>query len=286
MLSIYCDEFQHDWDKYLSFLAFAYNSSIHTTTKVSLYKAMFGREPRFSLEISMGTATYTGPGLEASSLASDIETHFKQIINLVKENTGQSQHKMMLQADKKTRVEYRVGEKVGYPHLNYQPKLQPKKAQLQDDTFNLELEKSIDNTTVKEDEELPLEEIIVLDITEHRIKKEKLEYLTTYSDGTTSWQPEENFILEDSIITQTVKEYYQQLKTTLLALYAQIAKIQGLIKSLKTPLSTATQQLTNLLGKKSIYLKNENQKEKFHQEIKKLTTTQAAKEYVEQLMDN
>jgi hypothetical protein len=77
-----------------------------------------------------------------------------------------------------------------------------------------------------------------------------------------------------------VKEYYQQLKITLSTLHTQIAKIQELIKSPKTPLSTVTQQLTNLLGKKSTYLKNKNQKENFHQEIKKLTTTQAVKEYV------
>jgi hypothetical protein len=68
------------------------------------------------------------------------------------------------------------------------------------------LKKSIDGTIIKKDEELPLEEIIVLDITEYRIKKEKLEYLTTYSDGITSWQLEENFISEDGIITQTVEE--------------------------------------------------------------------------------
>jgi hypothetical protein len=61
----------------------------------------------------MGLATYTRPRLGVFSLASNIKTYFKQIINLIKENTRQSQHKIMLQADKKkTRVEYRVGEKV------------------------------------------------------------------------------------------------------------------------------------------------------------------------------
>lgn len=58
MLSAYCDENQQNWDLHLPYVSFAYNSAVHFTIKVSPYKAMYGREPRFPFEISTGTATY------------------------------------------------------------------------------------------------------------------------------------------------------------------------------------------------------------------------------------
>jgi hypothetical protein len=87
MLSIYCDELQTDWDQFLPYLAFAYNTSVHATTKVSPFKALYKREPRFPLEISMRTAIFIEARLEVTNLAFEIKTNFKRIINLVKKNS-------------------------------------------------------------------------------------------------------------------------------------------------------------------------------------------------------
>ena len=95
MLSIYTEEYQQNWDEYLPLVAFAYNSSTHEATKISPFKVVYGKEPRFPIEIGLGTANYTGAGLSKASLASDIETNFREILDLVKESTKIAQHKMM-----------------------------------------------------------------------------------------------------------------------------------------------------------------------------------------------
>jgi hypothetical protein len=113
MLSIYCEEFQKDWDKHLPLLAFAYNASTHKTTKLSLFKVIYGHDPRFLFEIGTRAAIYVGSALRAAATASEIEIHFKQIIDLVKKNTGLAQHKITLRTNKvKPNTVYRIEEKV------------------------------------------------------------------------------------------------------------------------------------------------------------------------------
>jgi len=96
-----------------------------------------------------------------------------------------------------------------------------------DNNFNPEKEKVIDKSKVKKEKEaeLILEEVEVQDITGYRIKRGKLEYLTTYKDSTTSWQPEENFIKEDGTTTTAILEYYEGIKSVHKPqLHAQIEK--------------------------------------------------------------
>lgn len=110
-----------------------------------------------------------------------------------------------------------------------------------DDNFNPTLEKKLDTTLA--DEENPIDdsdEIEVRDITEHKIKKGKLQYLTTYSDNTTSWQPEDNFISEDGTVTKAVLQYYQQIQgVTHPELKIQVQKLSKLFKLPKVPKETA-----------------------------------------------
>ena len=109
MLTVYCEEYHEKWDEYLPYLAFCYNSGASETTKISPFKVIYGRDPRFPTELGLGTANYTGPG----ALAADIEANFKTIRDIVLANTGLAQHKMIIRADKtKPRKEYRVGDKV------------------------------------------------------------------------------------------------------------------------------------------------------------------------------
>lgn len=54
MISSYVDENQTNWDTHLMMLAFAYNSSIHSSTKVTPFELTFGRKPRLPCDIAFG----------------------------------------------------------------------------------------------------------------------------------------------------------------------------------------------------------------------------------------
>ena len=45
MLACYTNENHRDWEKYLPFIAFAYNTSVNETTKFSPFYLVYGREP-------------------------------------------------------------------------------------------------------------------------------------------------------------------------------------------------------------------------------------------------
>lgn len=185
-------------------------------------------------------------------------------------------------------LRYRDGHRLGQSvHVN---KIKPYKerAPVEDpnlpdyDNFNPEKEKTIDSTKLEENEDLPnLEEVDVEDITNHRVKKGKLEYLTTYKDGTTSWQPEENFIGEDGTTTKAVEEYYQK-RTDIpnIALWAQIEKFHSGFKSPKVPLNTAVLYLLNILGKRSTYLNNDELKQYLHNKLKAMTGIDEVREFL------
>jgi hypothetical protein len=71
----------------IPFLAFAYNTSTYKTTKLSPFKVIYGYDSKFPFEIGTGAATYVRSAFRAAATTSEIEVHFKQIIDLVKENT-------------------------------------------------------------------------------------------------------------------------------------------------------------------------------------------------------
>jgi len=50
MLSMYTDSKQTDWDKYLTMVIFAYNSSVQSTTKYSPFHLVYGRQAKFPNE--------------------------------------------------------------------------------------------------------------------------------------------------------------------------------------------------------------------------------------------
>jgi hypothetical protein len=112
MLAAYANENHRDWDKYLPFIQFAYNTSVHETTKFSPFYLIYGREPRFPIELANGGADYAGVGGTAS-LAEEIENRFRVAFELAKHNQDLANFKMVVRGDKqKHRPEYKVGQKV------------------------------------------------------------------------------------------------------------------------------------------------------------------------------
>ncbi len=50
-LRMYINHRQNNWAKWLATAEFAFNNKVHTTIKMSLFQANYGREPRIDFDI-------------------------------------------------------------------------------------------------------------------------------------------------------------------------------------------------------------------------------------------
>ena len=123
----------------------------------------------------------------------------------------------------------------------------------------------------------------VQDITGHKIKKGKIWYLTTFKDGTTSWQPEENFYSHDGeVITEAINHYYELVpKPYLLALHAQVTKLKAQFKTANYPFSTAQKLLKLLIGRRSPYLQHEQTREENQERLASFTNIEQIQAYLQ-----
>jgi len=55
MLSMYVGTQQKDWDRYLPFVEFAYNTSVQASIKETPFFLMYGRDPVLPIEAKLGT---------------------------------------------------------------------------------------------------------------------------------------------------------------------------------------------------------------------------------------
>ena len=54
MLTGYVSQHQHDWDRWVDLVAYAYNTSVHSPTGYSPYEMVSGRLARTPLELDLG----------------------------------------------------------------------------------------------------------------------------------------------------------------------------------------------------------------------------------------
>lgn len=74
-----------DWDKYLQMIAFAYNTSVHSTTQVTPYKLVFGKEARHPI-VSELDCEYLLEVPEYSEYANSLAFEFVRVYENVKSN--------------------------------------------------------------------------------------------------------------------------------------------------------------------------------------------------------
>ncbi|XP_078536778.1 uncharacterized protein LOC144822784 [Lissotriton helveticus] len=90
-LSKYVNEHQNDWDLYLDHALFALRSKPHTTTKVSPFQLMYGREARFPSEVADNLLEFVLPteseyaGIIAEKKIRKAEVQTKQNIEVAQE---------------------------------------------------------------------------------------------------------------------------------------------------------------------------------------------------------
>jgi len=104
-LRMFIDHRQKQWPDWLGMAEFAYNNKMHSSTKVSLFKANYRQDPRMGFEMRK-KGKYKG--------AKKFVTKMKEIQEEAKAVLGKTQEKMKKYTDKKREEvnDYKVGDLV------------------------------------------------------------------------------------------------------------------------------------------------------------------------------
>ena len=97
-LTAYCNSHRTDWDLWNREACYAHNSSVHTSTKFTAARLMFGREYRMPMNILYGMNE-----LSRSLSFSEYEKEFQEIYEIARENISTRQNKMATYYDRKVR---------------------------------------------------------------------------------------------------------------------------------------------------------------------------------------
>jgi hypothetical protein len=90
MLSAYVATSQRDWDSHLPFLVFAYHSAVQSTTGVSPFVALYGREPQLPSDHIL-QATPALPYMDEPTYADYLTSFLPQVWKFAQENITRSQ---------------------------------------------------------------------------------------------------------------------------------------------------------------------------------------------------
>ena len=106
MIALYTNDNQKDWDKFLPFLVFAYNTARHDTTKTSPFYLVYGREPRLPIDVTMNLPS-------AFDITDDIQTRFEEARGIIRQSVIDARRRQKYAYDKSHRkLELMIGQKV------------------------------------------------------------------------------------------------------------------------------------------------------------------------------
>ena len=89
MLACYVNEKKNNWTEFLPLLQFAYNSSVHATTKFSPFELTYGRQPRLPIDLLTHNAKID-LYLSIGSYAEQLQTQLAIAYEKVAKNTEMS----------------------------------------------------------------------------------------------------------------------------------------------------------------------------------------------------
>ena len=105
MLSMYVNQYHSDWDEYLPFVIFAYNTNQQSSTKFSPFKILYGRDPLLPTEIELPKNQLNREEI--------VEFIWPKIKEMVKNNLDKAQSRYAQNYnDDRIEVNYSEGDKV------------------------------------------------------------------------------------------------------------------------------------------------------------------------------
>lgn len=108
-LKNYINEFQTDWDNWLNFAIFSYNTTVHTSTKFSPFELVFGNKARIPSHLTQDPIfKYT-----YDDYIDELTLKFQKSHQLAKENLIKSKlYNKTIYDKKSTQADFKVGDKV------------------------------------------------------------------------------------------------------------------------------------------------------------------------------
>ena len=94
----YVSRHQQDWDEYIPFLLFAYNTSVNPTTKHTPFYLTYGRDPILPIDIALLTNSQR-PRYNINKYAIMLATRLTEAANIVHKNVRKQQAKSKLRWD-------------------------------------------------------------------------------------------------------------------------------------------------------------------------------------------
>ena len=83
MIRCFIEENLEDWDELLAPLAFAYNTAVHSTTKVSPFEMVYGRKPRLPIDLIFPTEVEFKAELEPEDFVLEKQEAMKRVFEFV-----------------------------------------------------------------------------------------------------------------------------------------------------------------------------------------------------------
>ncbi len=114
MLAKLMEDHPLDWDELLPYCVFAYNISMHASTKLSPYYILYGREPKLPMDHMFGTAEYDKPK-STKTYVRQLQNRLEEISIIAKANMEEAQHRQKASYDERkshTLQPLQPGEKV------------------------------------------------------------------------------------------------------------------------------------------------------------------------------
>ena len=100
-----------NWDEKLPYVLFAYRVSVQESTKESPFFLMYGRDPRLPTETAL-SAPMERASVDLGEYGENLVTNLSEAWETARTFVKKSQHKQKKNYDKKTKVVFRVGDRV------------------------------------------------------------------------------------------------------------------------------------------------------------------------------
>ena len=114
MMAKYTNRHHTDWDDYLPFIQFAYNTSPQDTTRYSPFYVDHGREANFPSDIYFDNK----PELEVDDYVAEVEKRMVEVRKIVNENISKRQEREKKDYNRnKTEVKFKIGDLVSIKRM-------------------------------------------------------------------------------------------------------------------------------------------------------------------------